>query len=242
MITIFIVLIIVFLGIVSLYLIHKKNMELLCSVSSPKRGTRAERRLIIKMLRNNVDPKTIFHDLYVRRRNLEFSQVDLVVVTPQGLIAIEVKDYSGWIFGNEYQRSWTQVLNYGQDKYRFYNPIMQNSGHISALREQSQQFDSLPIFNVVLFTRRCRLKNVSYKSSYTYVGYTSDIMSIIKWVESFGNFYYKDKKEISRILSCAVKRGDVPGIASAHSALVKTKYLKKSDDFCRTPKRGWGKS
>jgi len=119
------------------YLIHRKNMKLLCSVSSPDRGTRAERRLVIKMLEKGVHPKAIFHDLYLQKKNGEFSQIDIVVATPQGLLAIEVKDYGGWLFGDEKQKYWTQILNYGKEKYRFYNPIMQNAGHIKALREQS---------------------------------------------------------------------------------------------------------
>lgn len=61
-ISIYIVITIVAVGITALYLIHKKNIELLCSVSFPEMGTRAERRLIIRMLRNGVLPKAIFHD------------------------------------------------------------------------------------------------------------------------------------------------------------------------------------
>lgn len=124
------------------------------------RGTRAERRLVISMLRWGVHPKAIFHDLYLQKRNGEFSQIDIMVATPQGLLAIEVKDYSGWLFGNEKQRYWTQVLNYGKEKYRFYNPIMQNAGHIKALREQSEQFAHLPIFNVVLFAGKILFQRV----------------------------------------------------------------------------------
>ena len=108
-----IIVILILASIVVSYLYHRQNMKLLRSVSSPERGTRAERRLVVKMLRKGVHPKTIFHDLYLQKRNGEFSQVDIVVATPQGLLAIEVKDYSGWLFGNEKQRYWTQVLNYG---------------------------------------------------------------------------------------------------------------------------------
>ena len=119
----YIIVVILILGcIVISYLHHRQNMKLLCSVSSPYRGTRAERRLVIRMLRRGVHPKAIFHDLYLQKRNGEFSQIDIVVATPQGLLAIEVKDYSGWLFGNEKQRYWTQVLNYGKEKYCFYNP------------------------------------------------------------------------------------------------------------------------
>lgn len=100
------------------YLSHRRDMKLLCSVSSPTRGTKAERKLIIKMLKKGVHPKAIFHDLYVKKKSGGYSQIDLVVATPQGLVAIEVKDYSGWLFGSERQRYWTQILNYGKEKYR----------------------------------------------------------------------------------------------------------------------------
>ena len=40
----------IFISIVT-YLNHRRDMKLLCSVSSPTRGTRAERKLIIKMLK-----------------------------------------------------------------------------------------------------------------------------------------------------------------------------------------------
>ena len=38
-------------------------------MSSPTRGTKAERKLIIKMLKKGVHPKAIFHDLYVKKKN-----------------------------------------------------------------------------------------------------------------------------------------------------------------------------
>ena len=203
-----------------LYLIHKRNMKLLCSVSSPNRGTRAERCLVIRMLRRGVHPKAIFHDPYLQKRNGEFSQIDIVVATPQGLLAIEVKDYSGWIFGNEKQKYWTQMLNYGKEKYRFYNPIMQNAGHIKALREQSEQFAHLPIFNIVLFAGNCTLKNVNYTAVDTYVGYGRNFKYILNKVSEGIVADYSDKKEVARLLRKAVNNGDNPEIVAAHVASV----------------------
>lgn len=86
-----IVIILILACLVISYLHHRQNMKLLCSVSSPDRGTRAERRLVIKMLRRGVHPKAIFHDLYLQKRNGVFSQIDIVVATPHGLLAIEIK-------------------------------------------------------------------------------------------------------------------------------------------------------
>lgn len=221
----YIVIILILGCIVISYLHHRQNMKLLCSVSSPDRGTRAERRLVISMLRRGVHPKAIFHDLYLQKRNSEFSQIDIVVATPQGLLAIEVKDYSGWLFGNEKQRYWTQVLNYGKEKYRFYNPIMQNAGHIKALREQSEQFAHLPIFNIVLFAGNCTLKNVNYWADNTFVGYASNISYVLKKMNEFRLAQYTDKREVVRVLRKAVENRNNPDIVISHMASVQRKAI-----------------
>lgn len=228
------IIVILILGcIVISYLYHQQNIKLLCSVSSPSRGTRAERRLVVRMLRQGVHPKAIFHDLYLRKRNGEFSQIDVVVATPQGLIAIEVKDYSGWLFGNEKQRYWTQLLNYGKEKYRFYNPIMQNDGHIRALREQSEQLAHLPIFNVVLFAGRCTLKNVTYWADNTFVGYTSNISYVLRKVSGFRPAQYTNKREVAHLLRQAVENGSNPGIIASHIASVERKSIGKPQPTIR---------
>ena len=209
------------------YLRHRQNVKLLRSVSTPDRGTRSERRLIVKMLRRGVHPKAIFHDLYLQKKNGEFSQIDIVVATPQGLLAVEVKDYSGWLFGNEKQRYWTQVLNYGKEKYRFYNPIMQNAGHIKALREQSEQFAHLPIYNIVLFAGNCTLKNVNYWADNTFVGYTSNISYVLKKMSEFRLAQYTDKRKVARLLRRAVENGNNPGIVASHMASVQRKAARQ---------------
>ena len=217
----YIVIILILGCIVISYLHHRQNMKLLCSVSSPYCGTRAERRLVIRMLRRGVHPKAIFHDLYLQKRNGEFAQIDIVVATPQGLLAIEVKDYSGWLFGNEKQQYWTKVLNYGKEKYRFYNPIMQNAGHIKALREQSEQLARLPIFNVVLFAGNCTLKNVNYWAYNTFVGYANNINYVLKKIKKFPLAQYTDTKDVVRLLSQAVENGNNPEIIARHLDFVR---------------------
>lgn len=211
------------LYIVISYFIRRRNRKLLCSVSSPSRGTQSERRLVVKLLKKGIHPKAIFHDLYLPRRNGEYSQVDIVVALPQGLLAIEVKDYSGWLFGNESDKYWTQVLNFGKEKHRFYNPIMQNSGHIKALREQSEQFEQLPIFNLVLFTKECTLRDVTYYSDNTFVGYTDNITDVLKRIRQRESAHYTDKKEVARLLRSAVNNGYDPDVVASHLAYVQKK-------------------
>ena len=191
-------------------------MRLLCSVTSPERGTNSERQLVIKLLKKGVHPKAIFHDLYVRKRNGDFSQIDLVIAMPQGLVCVEVKDYSGRIFGYESQKHWTKSLNYGNDKYSFYNPILQNEGHVRALREQSWQMARLPIYNVVLFSGECELTDVRYFSDDVFIGYSDQVMRFLKKIKKRDAAEYSDKREVARILREAVRHGDDPEIRAKH--------------------------
>lgn len=227
----YIVTILILSLIVISYINHRKNIKLLCTVSSLNRGTRAERRLIIKMLKMGVHPKTIFHDLYLQKKNGDFSQIDIVVAIPQGLLSIEIKDYSGWLFGNEKQLYWTQILNYGKEKYRFYNPIMQNAGHIKTLREQSKQLANLPIFNIVLFAGNCTLKNVNYWTENTFVGYTGDISHVLKKIKELCIAPYSDKREVARLLRQAVKNGENQEIVINHINSVQRRTISSHNKF-----------
>lgn len=66
-----------------------------------------------------INPRAIFHDLYIQKPNGEYTQIDVAVATKTGIIVFEVKDYSGWIFGSEHQKYWTQLLAYGKEKASF---------------------------------------------------------------------------------------------------------------------------
>lgn len=59
------------------------------------------------------------------------TQIDHIIVSPYGLFAIETKDKTGWIFGDEKQPQWTQKIF--NKTYKFQNPLHQNYGHIKSL-------------------------------------------------------------------------------------------------------------
>lgn len=60
------------------------------------------------------------------------TQIDHILVSRFGVYVIETKDYSGWIFANAKQSTWTQVLYGG--KFKFQNPIFQNVRHVQAVQ------------------------------------------------------------------------------------------------------------
>src|SRR5690348_1979375 len=130
--------------------IEIQNNRLLKTVTSPNRGTATERDLVLTLLKSGIPKETIFHDLYLKMSNGKYCQVDAVVATSAGIIVFEVKRYVGWIFGKGYERQWTQVLAYGLEKHRFYNPVLQNKKHIENLKRQLNQAN-VPFFSVIVF-------------------------------------------------------------------------------------------
>jgi hypothetical protein len=81
-----------------------------------------------------LDPKeyTIFNNLIIKDSRGQ-TQIDHVIVSKYGIFVIEVKNYNGWIFGNENDEYWTQVVF--KKKNKFQNPLRQNYRHFMALSE-----------------------------------------------------------------------------------------------------------
>ena len=142
--------------------INNKDVEKSLNLTTNKtRGNPSELDLVRTLIKNGSHPDAIFHDIYLERRNGTFSQIDLVMATPVGLIVFEVKDYGGWIFGSGNSTYWTQVLAFGKEKYRLYNPIIQNRRHIEELRKITPQFANIPMFSVVIFYGDCEFKKLN---------------------------------------------------------------------------------
>ena len=49
-------------------------------------------------------------NIYIPKEDGGTSEIDLLFITPKGIFVIESKNYSGWIFGDEYSQYWTQSL------------------------------------------------------------------------------------------------------------------------------------
>lgn len=187
----------------------ERDRLFLSTVTQPNRGTFTENDLILRLLKYGIPAETMFHDLYLQKYRGNFSQIDLVVITNVGIIVFEVKDFSGWIFGKGNQSQWTKVLAYGREKYRFYNPIMQNNKHIEDLRNQLKPFGSIPFYSVVVFYGDCVLKDVSFVPNGTYLVKSYRVLEVMDIILSNKKLaQYNNINEIVRILNEAVKNGE----------------------------------
>lgn len=193
----------------------QKKRKLIEHVTPIYRGEQSEREVIWRLLKMGIDPRAIFHDLYIQKPNGEYTQIDVAVATKAGIIVFEVKDYSGWIFGNEYQKYWTQLLAYGKEKNRFYNPVMQNAGHIKAIRQCLPQNPDIPIYSVIVFFGNCELKNVTCNADNTFIIYPYSIHQIVSEIISQPDANFGNKYEIMDLFSHAVQNGNNPMIVES---------------------------
>lgn len=203
------------IGVFYLVCVKRKERELIEQVTSLTRGEWSERRVILKLLKEGINPKAIFHDLYIQKPSGEYTQVDVVVVTKVGIIVFEVKDYSGWIFGNEYQKYWTQLLAYGKEKHRFYNPVMQNAGHIQAIRKCLPQNPGIPIYSVIVFFGNSEFKHVTCNADNTFIIYPRSIRKVVSEILMQPNANFGNKYEIMNLFTKAVKNGNDSMIVSS---------------------------
>lgn len=109
---------------------------------------------IRKLLENLGEEYVLINDLYVPKKSGELTQVDHVLLSLYGIFVIETKNYTGWIFGSETQRNWTQTIY--NKKSRFYNPIMQNNAHVKALQHYLDL--EVPMYSIIVFSNSATFK------------------------------------------------------------------------------------
>ncbi len=200
----------------------KRDRDLISSVTSLTRGTPSEKLLILQLLKKETPPITIFHDLIIKKENDEYSQIDLVLVTSEGIIVFEVKDFSGWIYGSGNNTTWTKVLSFGKKKYKFYNPIKQNNSHIIELRKTHKQFENIPFFSVIVFFGECELKEINYVPKGTYLVKSHrvfEVLNLIKTENAPTN--YTNKREVVDTLKALVSLGENAEIQKKHIENIK---------------------
>lgn len=131
------------------------------------------------------------------------SQIDNILFTTKKVYVIESKNYSGWIYGSETGKSWTQTFNfYGKiTRSSFYNPLIQNYGHILYL----SKFLNIPLtnfVNIVVFSDNSELKNLQLERTYKYVINLKELSKLIDSIEKQSNdiFDWEDLEKLNNAL------------------------------------------
>ncbi len=173
-----------------LYIIQKKQYEkteYYQQTKNPYRSVQFNKgRLgefyIYKYLKSLAGYKRYLFNLYIPKNNGETTELDVVLLHESGIYVFESKNYSGWIFGTESQQYWTQTLPVGRggsQKNQFYNPILQNKGHLKWIQIFLDD-QTLPFYSYIVFSDRCTLKNITLTSAKHYVINRYNLLSAVQ--------------------------------------------------------------
>lgn len=106
------------------------------------------------------------------------AEPDVLMPHERGVFVFESRSCSGWIFGSEGRRTWTQSLNRSM-KERFYNPVMHNAAHVRALPKRLVVPERDFVSHVV-FSDRCELKRVPVDGEGYRVCHRDDLLRLVR--------------------------------------------------------------
>lgn len=130
----------------------------------------------------DINPSGLFlFNAYLPKNNDETTELDVILIHQSGIYVFESKNYSGWIFGTETQREWTQTLNSEGKiiKNHFLNPIMQNELHIKWLKSLLPDYPDMVYHSMILFSDRCTLKKIKLETGKSLVMNRHQVQSFV---------------------------------------------------------------
>ena len=103
------------------------------------------------------DHYILLNDCTLPDEQNQTTQIDHILLSPFGVFVIETKNYKGWIFGGERQKTWTQKIY--KKSFKFQNPLHQNYKHQKVLEAVLADIvDPALIHSVVVFMPDCEFK------------------------------------------------------------------------------------
>lgn len=117
---------------------------------TPERRGRVGERNILNTIKTYSFRYRVYHHLISNYTfytpNGRSHQIDAIYINHNGVFVIEIKNWEGYIHGGENDHKW--LRKYGKYTYAFHNPLIQNKGHINALRNI---INDVPYYSLVVF-------------------------------------------------------------------------------------------
>ena len=184
--------------------INNKKSQINENIDSPESlGAKGELE-IFEVLKDLESSPLFLFNLYLPTKNKDkFSEIDVIMIHSSGIYIFESKNLKGWIFGNENNRFWTQVLCYRQGKQstkqknRFFNPILQNKIHIRNFKRYSKNRPIL-FYNYVIFSDKAKFKDVTIEND------DVNLLTIKELKEVIINKNYFNEKNLTKEQVCKI--------------------------------------
>lgn len=154
-------------------------------------GKRGE-EYVARVLQQLPEGYLTLNDVVLPTKN-DTTQIDHIVVSPNGVFAIETKNYRGEIYGNDSREQWTQMIitevTYSKKwwktytyvtKNHLYNPVKQAIGHTYPVKNiLKEHYSHVPVIPIVVFSGEAVLK-ISTSHNVVYVENLIDLILSFK--------------------------------------------------------------
>ena len=141
----------VVVGIIAVIVVFILRLAGIIPSATEIRGKRGERKVnsILSGIINDED--LMLSNLLVPVGNGFKTEVDTVIISKKGIFSIEIKNWVGYINGDDYSKYWIQTKYYDRKiQTKHYNPVLQNESHVKALEKAlGNKYD---VYNIVFLT------------------------------------------------------------------------------------------
>ncbi len=210
------------------FLFNRKHVDsYISTLYANYQGTNEFELQIHQELRKNFNHNEVFLN-YMLGKGDKTTQIDHIVITRKAIFVIESKDYKGNVFADIGSQNWSQKLEYVKstpskyiyfskygtpyrrhylkkhvDVHKLYNPVLQNEGHIKAIKYHLSDIN-IPIVNMVVFSNRGNLVLKPYDNRDLFIIHETDLQYILKaYMDTRPNLISdKDLLYIENLLIC----------------------------------------
>ena len=178
----------------------------------------------------------MINNVYVPNKQGKYTEIDVLYITRKGIFVFESKNYRGWIFGDGESNYWTLCAS-RHAKYKVYNPILQNQGHIRHLSAYVPR--GIPFFSVIAYSGQCEIKKMSQVPVNTYMVHYYDIPTVMQQLWSTHPDVLSDNQVVELFDALVTLRTSNLEIINTHAQSVQNISNNLSSDNTRIcPKCG----
>ncbi len=148
------------------------------------KGLSGEYALFQKLHRYEERGAKLLFNCYLKKADGSTTEIDVMMISATGVYVFENKNYSGWIFGNATQRTWTQTLPNGKKSHKehFFNPVWQNATHVATLKQFLGM--SIPTHSLIVFSNGCTIKKLEGETNGAAVLKMREVNEFIDLIEN----------------------------------------------------------
>lgn len=167
----------------------------------------------------------LMKNLYIPARS-GYTEIDVLLLHQSGIYIIESKNLFGKIFGTSKDTLWHQIVN-ANTEHSLHNPILQNAGHIRAIKYYLKMYrEDIPFVSVIVFSDRCKLnmskKDLALNNIMYYNEIGTKLLNIIKNRKTLYNT--KQLQKFCEMLDNCANVNDK--VKKAHNNYIKDAYKK----------------